>query len=199
MKTFLQEGAEAKIFFEDGTIIKERIKKKYRHETLDAAIRKTNTRKEVKLLQKAAEHIPVPKVITHSDKEMIIKMEHIGGKKLRDVIDSVDRKNIFTRVGKKIAKLHNAHIIHGDLTTSNILVHDKVYFIDFGLGFVSTKIEDKAVDLHIIKKALESKHYTYAEECFRYLLEGYSKENRDVQAILRRLEKVEKRGHYKQK
>ncbi len=196
---FLFEGAEAKIFFKDGTVIKERVKKEYRHESLDHAIRKSNTRKEVKLLQKAREHIPVPRVITHSDKEMIIEMEHIEGKKLRDVIGSVDRKDIFQRVGKKIAKLHNASIIHGDLTTSNILIHDKVYFIDFGLGFVSTKIEDKAVDLHIIKKALESKHYTHAEECFRYLLEGYSKENKDVETILRRLEKVEKRGHYKQK
>src|SRR3989344_4975254 len=185
---FLQEGAEAKVFFEDGTVIKERVKKNYRHEALDAVIRKTNTRKEVKLLQKAAEHIPVPKVITHSDKEMTIQMEFIEGKKLRDVIGSVNRKNIFTRVGKKIAKLHNASIIH-----------DKVYFIDFGLGFVSTKIEDKAVDLHIIKKALESKHYLHAEECFHYLLEGYTKENKDVEMILRRLEKVEKRGHYKHK
>ena len=99
----------------------------------------------------------------------------------------------------EIAKLHNVDIIHGDLTTSNILVHDKIYFIDFGLGFISTKVEDKAVDLHIIKKALESKHYTHAEECFKYLLEGYTKENTETATILRRLEKVEKRGHYKQK
>ncbi|MDP3728235.1 MAG: KEOPS complex kinase/ATPase Bud32 [bacterium] len=199
MKTFLYEGAEAKIFFRDGTVIKERVTKIYRCKEIDDVLRKKNTRKEVKLLQKAALHIPVPRVITHSDKEMTIEMEHIEGKKLRDVIHSVDRKNIFTRVGKKIAKLHNANIIHGDLTTSNILFHDKIYFIDFGLGFVSTKIEDKAVDLHIIKKALESKHYMHAEECFRYLLEGYTKENKETAAILRRLEKVEKRGHYKQK
>ncbi len=196
---FLCEGAEAKIFFKDGTVIKERVKKVYRHETLDQAIRKSHTRKEVKLLQKAAQHIPVPKVISHSDKEMIIQMEHIGGEKLRDVINSIDRKDIFRRVGRKIAKLHNVDIIHGDLTTSNILVHDKIYFIDFGLGFISTKVEDKAVDLHIIKKALESKHYTHAEECFKYLLEGYTKENTETATILRRLEKVEKRGHYKQK
>ncbi len=199
MKTFLHEGAEAKIYFSDGTVIKERISKNYRYKDLDTAILKKNIRKEVKLLQKAAEHIPVPKVLAHSDKEMTIQMEFIEGKKLRDVIESIDRKDIFRRVGQKIAKLHNASIIHGDLTTSNILIHDKVYFIDFGLGFVSTKVEDKAVDLHIIKKALESKHYTHAEECFRYLLERYSKENKETETILRRLEKVEKRGHYKQK
>jgi len=99
--------------------------------------------------------------------------------------------------GKKIAKLHNVHIIHGDLTTSNILVQDKVYFIDFGLGFVSTKIEDKAVDLHLIKKALESKHYDCAEECFQYILEGYEAESNEFKEIMNRIEKVEKRGRYK--
>lgn len=195
----IQEGAEAKIYYKDGTILKERIKKTYRHEAIDSLIRKTNTRKEVKLLEKAKEHIPVPKVIAHSDKEMTIEMEFIEGKKLRDVVDSGNRKDLFTRVGKKIAKLHNADIIHGDLTTSNILVHDKIYFVDFGLGFISTKIEDKAVDLHIIKKALESKHYKHAEECFKYLLQAYKKESKDFENIMKRLEKVEKRGHYKQK
>ncbi len=195
----IQQGAEAKIFFRDGIIIKERIKKTYRYYDLDESIRKKNTRKEVKLLQKAGELIPLPKVIAHSDKKMVIEMEYIEGKKLRDVVDSIDRKDIFTRVGIKIAKLHNAHIIHGDLTTSNMIIKDKIYFIDFGLGFVSTKIEDKAVDIHLIKKALESKHYKHAEECFQYLIEGYRRENKDFNSIMLRLEKVEKRGHYKQK
>ena len=193
----IQQGAEAKIFYKDGTIIKDRIKKTYRHESIDAVIRRGNTRRETKLLQKAAEHIPVPKVIDSCDKEMRIEMEFIEGEKLRDVVDSIDRKDIFTRVGRKIAKLHNAHIIHGDLTTSNIIVHDKVYFIDFGLGFVSTKVEDKAVDLHLIKKALESKHYKHAEECFNYIVDGYKKESKEFTAIMNRFEKVTKRGRYK--
>ena len=193
----IQEGAEAKIYFKDGTVIKERIKKVYRHEDIDKAIRRGNTRREAKLLKKAADLIPVPKVIDSCDKEMKIKMEFIEGEKLRDVVDSVDRKDIFKRVGKKIAKLHNAHIIHGDLTTSNIIVKDKVYFIDFGLGFVSTKVEDKAVDLHLIKKALGSKHYKHAEECFKYILEGYKKESKEFSEVMTRIEKVEKRGRYK--
>ncbi len=129
----IQQGAEAIVTFKDGTVIKERIKKSYRHEAIDKVIRKGCTRREAKLLQKAAEHVPVPKVVSSCDKEMVITMEKVEGQKLRDAINDVDRKDIFTRVGRKIAKLHNAHIIHGDLTTSNILVHDKVYFIDFGL------------------------------------------------------------------
>ena len=195
----MQQGAEAKIYYKDGTVIKERVEKTYRHEKIDKAIRRSSTRKEVKLLKKAAELIPVPKVIDSCDKEMRITLEFIEGKKLRDAIEDIDRKDIFTRVGRKIAKLHNKDIIHGDLTTSNIIVHDKVYFIDFGLGFVSTKVEDKAVDLHLIKKALESKHYQNSEECYKYLIEGYRKESKEFDMIMRRLEKVEKRGRYKGK
>ena len=44
-----------------------------------------------------------------------------------------------------------------------ILKNGKVYFIDFGLGFFSNKTEDKAVDLHLLKQALESKHYQIFE------------------------------------
>jgi len=198
----IQQGAEAKIFYKDGTVIKERVKKEYRHESIDSFIRKKSTRQEVRLLKKASKFIPVPDVIDSCDKEMIIKMEFLEGKKLRDVVDDMDskeRKKIFARVGKKIAKLHNAHIIHGDLTTSNLILKDKVYFIDFGLGFISTKIEDKAVDLHLIKKALESKHYKHAEESFDAVLRGYKRESKEFSKVWNRFEKVCTRGRYKKK
>jgi TP53 regulating kinase-like protein len=194
---FLQEGAEARVYFKDGTIIKERVKKSYRHEEIDKSIRRGNTRREVKLLNKVADIIPVPKVIESCDKEMIIKMEFIEGKKLRDVVEEIDRKDIFTRVGKKIARIHNENIIHGDLTTSNFIVNEKIYFIDFGLGFVSRRVEDKAVDLHLIKKALESKHYKHATECFKCILEGYEEESNEFKEIMNRFDNVLKRGRHK--
>src|SRR3989338_3069340 len=188
--TLIQEGAEAKVFFKDGTVVKERIQKTYRHEAIDSIIRKSATRREAKLLKKAAALVPVPKIIDFCDEDMTITMEYIEGKKLRDVVHDIDRKDIFTRIGKKLAKLHNANIIHGDLTTSNILVHEKVYFIDFGLGFVSMRVEDKAVDVHLIRRGLESKHHQYAEECFQYILDGYRQESNEYDSILRRLAKV---------
>jgi Kae1-associated kinase Bud32 len=194
----IQQGAEAKIFLNENVIVKERVKKDYRCEEIDKVIRKTNTRKEAKLLEKAWTQVPTPKVLNVCDKDMKITMEHIKGDKLRDVVDKVDRKKIFTQIGKDIAKLHNMNIIHGDLTTSNIIVNDKIYFIDFGLGFTSTRIEDKAVDIHLIKKALESKHYLYSDECIKYILEGYKNEVKEFDSIMKRLEKVEGRGHYKQ-
>ena len=77
-----------------------------------------------------------------------------------------------------------------------ILKDNKVYFIDFGLGFISNKIEDKAVDLHLLKQALQSKHYKIYEKGFNYILEGYRK-SKNFENTIKRLEKVEKRGRYK--
>ena len=97
------------------------------------------------------------------------------------------------KLGEQTAKLHDAGIIHGDLTTSNaILRNSDIFVIDFGLSFFSHKIEDKAVDLHLIKQALEAKHYQNWEKLFSAFLKGYK--NKEV---IERLKKVEARGRYK--
>jgi TP53 regulating kinase-like protein len=85
------------------------------------------------------------------------------------------------------------------LTTSNIILNKETYFIDFGLSFFSEKAEDRAVDLHLLKEGLESKHYRIWEECFRCALEAYKKEAKNSEATLKRLEAVEKRGRYRGK
>ncbi|MEI6850166.1 MAG: serine/threonine protein kinase, partial [archaeon] len=90
------------------------------------------------------------------------------------------------------------NIIHGDLTTSNMIYSkNEVYFIDFGLGYESSNIEDKATDLHLIKQALEAKHFKYFEKLFNSILKGY-KISKNYSLVVKRLEAVEKRGRYKQ-
>src|SRR3989344_5659860 len=163
MEKIISRGAEAILYLKDKHLVKERIKKNYRLNEIDSKLRKYRTRSETKLLEKSASLIDVPKVINFSDKDMKIVMEHIKGYLLKDIINSLDNrklKEILINVGTQIALLHDNDIIHGDLTTSNMILKDnKVYFIDFGLGFISNKIEDKAVDLHLLKQALQSKHY----------------------------------------
>jgi len=73
---------------------------------------------------------------------------------------------------------------------------DKIYLIDFGLSFHSTKIEDKSVDIHLLKQALESKHYQFYEKLLENFIEGYKK-SKNSKETLKRLEKVEERGRYK--
>lgn len=192
-------GAEAILKKEGERLTKERIKKSYRLPILDEKLRKARTKKEAKLLEKASKLIPTPKIIKLDEKTKEIEMEFIEGKKLSEHLDNLDNKiEVCRQIGENIAKLHDADIIHGDLTTSNMILKDeKVYFIDYGLGFESNKIEDKAVDLHLIKQALEAKHFKDYEKLFEAVREGYKASKHHV-ATLKRLEAVEKRGRYKQ-
>ena len=196
----IQQGAEAVIFLEKNKIIKKRKKKSYRIPEIDDRIRRRRTRSEAKLLTKAYELVSIPEIIKVDQKTKKIIMEFIDGKKLSDYLDKFPlkkQKEVCKLIGGSTAKLHDADIIHGDLTTSNmILKYNKIYFIDFGLGFISHKFEDKAVDLHLLKQALEAKHFKNWEILFREVLKEYSK-SKDSEIVLERLNKVEKRGRYK--
>ena len=194
------DGAEAIIYLNKNIVIKDRIKKGYRLKQIDEKLRKFRTRRETKVLEKLhAVDFPIPKLILSDDKKMLIKMEFLNGKKLRDALNNTNCAELCKELGKKIAILHNNNIIHGDLTTSNMILKDEIYFIDFGLSFFSDKIEDKAVDLHLLRQALESKHHEIFKNAFKAVLSGYKTKNPDYNIIIKRLEKVESRGRYKGK
>ncbi len=357
------QGAEAVLIRKGDVLLKRRNKKRYRITEMDEKIRKLRTRGEAKLLEKAGKIIGVPKVLRVDEGEKEIDMEFIDGLKLSDKLDEMkNQKEVCLEIGRNIAKLHDAGIIHGDLTTSNMiwvqldsqaslidkarsarklshhrseplcdrennfskllnelkkldlpnnefavfgsgpmavrgikdsgdldivvksqlwvkltkgkvikdgtyeknskieignievyknwkpwfpnsdelidesdifdgirfvklekvldwkrsfnrekdkgavkLIEDylsskkgKLYFIDFGLGFANGRIEDKAVDLYLIKEALEAKHFKRFEKYFEAVLKGYKETSKHASEVLKRLEKVEKRGRYKQ-
>ena len=194
------DGAEAVVYLNKGIVIKDRIKKGYRLNEIDEKLRKFRTRRETKILEKLhAIDFPIPKLILSDDKKMLIKMEFLKGKKLRDVLNKNNCAKLCKQLGRKIAILHDNSIIHGDLTTSNMILNKEIYFIDFGLSFFSEKVEDKAVDLHLLRQALESKHYEIFENAFKSVLSGYKIKNPDYNLVIKRLEKVESRGRYKGK
>jgi TP53 regulating kinase and related kinases len=195
---FISRGAEAEIFREGSKIKKIRSEKRYRLKVIDDALRKSRTRKEAKILEKMPKEVLHPSLIRLDEANATIEMEFIDGKKVRDVLD--DNLAICLEIGKKIALMHNAGIIHGDLTTSNMIYKDKkVYFIDFGLSFFSSKVEDKAVDLHLLKQALESKHYKVYDRAFDLVLESYNEEAKDNNTIISKFRQVELRGRNKAK
>jgi len=200
----LAQGAEAKIFLNNNLIIKDRISKSYRIPELDKSIRKRRTKSETKLLQKSSEIINSPNPEKYSEKEFDkIKMPFIQGKKLSQNLDKFslkEQKKIMKIIGESIAKLHRNEIIHGDLTTSNMILRDnKIFFIDFGLGYISRKIEDKAVDLHLLKQALEAKHFKHWKELFQEVSKSYEKTlgKEESKKIFERIKAVEKRGRYR--
>lgn len=200
----IARGAEAILIKKNKRLIKRRIKKSYRHKDLDFLLRKMRTRHESRIMEKASRFIDVPKIKDVRDFE--IEMEFIKGKLLSECLDTLDLKKaleICKLIGKQIALMHNANIIHNDLTTSNMILKEEknnivIYFIDFGLSFHSARIEDKAVDLHLLKEALKAKHFKRWQYYFKAILEGY-KAAENHKKIIERLKKVETRGRYKRK
>ncbi|MBN1385826.1 Kae1-associated serine/threonine protein kinase [Candidatus Woesearchaeota archaeon] len=199
MRKILSSGAEAVIYKNDISVIKDRVRKSYRIKEIDETLRRTRTRREAKVLQKLAEiNFPAPRLISTDDRKMHIHMEYIKGDVLKETFDQ-DHKRFSEEIGKKVAILHNNGIIHGDLTTSNMISRDGIVFIDFGLSFFSKKYEDKAVDLHLLKQALESKHWRVFDEAFDIVKRSYSANADDAGQIMQRFEEVEARGRYKGK
>ena len=190
-------GAEAKIYLDNDVIIKKRLSKNYRLKDVDDKLRKFRTRREAKILEKLPSEILGPKLISVDDKNMEIKMTYVRGQKVRDILDN--NIDICKEIGEKLALMHNSKIIHGDLTTSNMIYDKQLFFIDFGLSYFSQKIEDKAVDLHLLRQALESKHYKIYDKAFNLVLNNYKKSANDAILILQRLDTVESRGKNKGK
>ena len=199
----LFRGAEAIIYKDKDKIIKKRNRKTYRLGEIDERIRKLRTRSEGKLFDKASKIISVPKLDEVNEKNKEIVMDFVNGEKISDNLNSMPEKNqlgILRMIGNNIAKIHDSDIIHGDLTTSNMIFNkkeNKVYFIDFGLGFQSQKVEDKAVDLHLLKQALETKHFLHSNSLFKEALKGYEI-SKNHKKVLEQFKKVEKRGRYKE-
>ena len=186
----LAQGAEAILTLKNNTVIKERVRKGYRIRKIDLVLRKQRTRREAKVLKNLP--VPGPKLIDSDVKNTILTMEYLDGPKLADVLENEDYEKICLDIGKSVRKMHDKHIIHGDLTTSNMILLEKVYFIDFGLSFHSEQVEDKAVDIHLFRQALKARHHLIWQKCFKAFLKGYGDRN-----VIARLEKVESRGRNK--
>ncbi len=190
----LAHGAEAVLYVKDGKVVKERVSKPYRISEIDLKLRKERTRMEARLIR-ALERtgVTVPAVLKEDDKNMVLELEFIDGEKIRDYLEQTSDAEVCRQIGELTGKMHAAGIVHGDLTTSNlILKNGKVYLIDLGLGEFTNRIEDKAVDLHLFKECLKSKHFEIWERAWRKFVEGYKDKK-----ILDRLMIVEARGRYK--
>lgn len=189
----IARGAEAILYDEGDKIRKVRIPKKYRLSQLDFMLRKARTRREARNITRLAEiGVNVPKVAFDGDFGLLI--EKIKGKTLLEILNTnnKDLKTIFKTIGEQIRKMHNYDIIHGDLAPNNIIItKDNIpYFIDFGLSYCSKSLEDKATDIFLFLKLLQSLHIK--EELILAFFEGYS----PTQDFINRLETIKKRMRY---
>lgn len=206
----INKGAEAWIFQQRNSIIKYRPEKEYRHPLIDSKLRKFRTNREMKIMAKLKElNIPCPNILDDNKANLFlsekkythdyaITMEFIDGFQLKSIVDRANMHRFADQLGGTVAKMHANDIVHGDLTTSNMIVrNDTLHLIDFGLSNFTAKEEDKAVDLHLLKEALNSKHPLIATEFFDEVIEQYARNYPGAKDILDRLKLVEKRGRNK--
>ncbi|MEM5799670.1 MAG: KEOPS complex kinase/ATPase Bud32 [Candidatus Aenigmatarchaeota archaeon] len=200
----LKNGAEAFVYLEDNTVVKERIEKKYRIKEIDRKIRRLRTSMEASLITKARRHgVNAPAIIDIDKDNFRIRMEFIDGIRAKEyffISKEKELKKKCLKIGELIGRMHSSGIVHGDLTTSNMIFKDdEIYFIDFGLGFFSNRIEDFGIDLKLLKEALQSTHFKILKICWDNILKGYKKEYKEANKVIEKVKEIEKRARYAQK
>jgi TP53 regulating kinase and related kinases len=204
----VKKGAEASLFLTEWhgrkAIVKVRIPKRYRPKALDEQIRSYRTIHEPQLMHEAkAAGVATPLIYMVNVPDSTIIMEHIEGQQIKQLLNVAgkhERHALCLRIGESVALLHKYGLIHGDLTTSNLILGEdgRIFFVDFGLGEKNTEIEAKGVDLHLLKRALQSTHFDHWEECFQSVLSGYSGVVglEVAEKVYEKTREIEKRGRY---
>ncbi|MFH0970504.1 MAG: KEOPS complex kinase/ATPase Bud32 [Candidatus Diapherotrites archaeon] len=206
--SILSIGAEAEIrkkkILGKWVVEKTRVPKTYRNELLDSRLRKERTTREARMLHEVKKiGIPTPILYALFPSRAEIIMEFIPHPRLKHGLlgkHSIQKKKEWCALaGNYIARMHAKGIVHGDLTTSNVLVNthatkSTLFFIDFGLAFHSTKIEDLAVDLVNLKKTFTATHSNF-KSGWGTITQGYLKGGGNP-LVLKHVEAVEKRIRY---
>ncbi|KAI9501267.1 serine/threonine-protein kinase bud32 [Coemansia spiralis] len=203
VQELIKQGAEARVYKSvvDGKLVvaKQRFSKAYRHPELDQKLTRGRLNQEARSLRRCKEcGIRVPEVVRQDKYGATLYMEYIEGLTLKEWIigngDEAKEKELMSTVGKILHIMHSNNIVHGDLTTSNMIIDEsnEVVLIDFGLSQISPSVEDKAVDLYVLERAFISTHPN-SERLFSAVLESYGT-SAAAQTVLRRLEDVRQRG-----
>ncbi|KAG1745092.1 kinase-like domain-containing protein [Suillus paluster] len=208
-------------------LLKYRFHKHYRHPTLDASLTRQRIAGEARALMRCMRSgVTVPGIRMMDVNEGVLGIEWIDGECVRQLLPGgaelegisepedmgemdendaadpiadygVSQDALMDMIGAEIAKMHLADVIHGDLTTSNMMLRKKtsdLVLIDFGLAYHSTLVEDKAVDLYVLERAFASTHPD-SEPLFAGVLGAYEKRmGKYWLPIRKRLDDVRLRG-----
>ncbi len=198
-------GAEAVLaryeFLGRPAIYKVRVRKSYRDPRLDERLRRERTFTESRIMNKLrSEGLPVPALYLVDPKGEYLVMEFVEGELLKDMIGKgMDFHRVVRELGRVTARMHRLGIVHGDLTTSNVIVRGgRPYLIDFGLARFSDDLEDIGVDVHLFQRAVESTHYEVKDEVMSEFLTGYGEvvgEER-VREVIEKVREIRLRGRY---
>ena len=200
-------GAEADLYVAYAgpwkVVIKKRNPKQYREPVLDASIRRERTIAESSLIhQSRLAGVRVPSLIAVDLDNTLISMTFVDGILARDSLDQMSRagrRRFFIDLGRQIGLLHSGGIVHGDLTTSNIIAsRETPFLLDFGMAHRSSHLEDQAVDLHLLQRSIATSHTTEPSACISSLATGYRKTLGDQTArmVWRKATEISRRGRY---
>lgn len=200
----VKRGAEAELrrteFLGRPAIEKVRLPKGYRVETLDGELRRSRIRQEARLMAEArAAGVAVPILYDVDLVENKIVMEFVDGPTVKEVLDAGGPKAMQAAraIGRIVGRLHRAGIVHGDLTTSNMIARDRrIVMIDFSLGGKEDGTEARGVDFHLLKEGLVSSHAratAYYGEAVRGYREAMGKA---ADAVIAKVKEIESRGRY---
>jgi Kae1-associated kinase Bud32 len=175
----------------------------YRLKVLDEAIRRQRTTHEAQMVHEAKRAgVRTPLLYFVDTGRALIVMEWVSGRRLKEAVSSLSSEKIektFIELGAGVARLHSIGIMHGDLTTSNVLLdNDELTLIDFGLAARTSRLEDRAVDLRLVKETLTGAHSEVSRKAYEALLSGYGGEAgpSELHAVTRQVAKIERRGRY---
>ena len=200
-------GAEARLdsasWLGREVVVKQRVAKSYRHPILDRNLQTSRIKNEVRLMAEARRAgIAVPVIYSVDLAENRIVMEEIRGVRVKDALEELpddEARIVCRKIGEIAGRLHDNDIVHGDLTTSNMLLDgERIVLIDFSLGSKSSELEDKGVDMHLLEEAFHSAHYRRSE-LYEVVKEAYSRTFARGDEVLRKVKEIEKRGRYMRK
>lgn len=200
-------GAEAKLdsatWLGRDVVFKQRVVKGYRHPSLDRALQSARIKNEVRLMLEARKAgIAVPIIYAVDLPGNRIVMEEIPGTRVKDALEALPKdqaERVCRQIGDIAARMHMNDIVHGDLTTSNMLLdRDRIVVIDFSLGSKTAELEDKGVDMHLLEEAFHSAHYRRSE-LYESVKDSYVKTYPGGAEVLKKVKEIEKRGRYTRK
>lgn len=200
-------GAESTIYKTEQwghpVILKWRPEKPYLLREIDELLRRTRTSRECKMLTHARMlGVSTPTVHWANLATCTIAMDYIEARQLKQLAPTVSNQmlhELCSNFGQSIALMHRGNVVHGDPTTSNVLIDGKsrLWMVDFGLAEWNATVEMKGVDLHLVRRALETTHWDQQEVMLTGTLEGYVGLLRgDAEPILSRMEAIRERGRY---
>ncbi|XP_075507530.1 uncharacterized protein LOC142544356 [Primulina tabacum] len=205
----IKQGAEARVFESTfvgrRSIVKKRFSKKYRHPSLDSKLTLKRLNAEARCMTKARKlGVSTPALYAVDPVLNTLTFEFVEGPSVKDILldfglhGIVEERlyDIAEQIGDAIGKLHDGGLIHGDLTTSNMLIQNssnQLVLIDFGLSYTSTLPEDKAVDLYVLERALLSMHSSCGNVMDK-ILNAYRKSSKQWSSTLNKLAQVRQRG-----